>query len=98
MVRVEILGFSSCPNTPRLKHLAEDAAASIAEPVAVEYVDQERLDPGDIRRGYPAPTILLNGKSYFGDPPPESPAMGCRSFPDGLPTVEELIVFIVTTE
>ncbi len=53
-------------------------------------IDQEALPHGDIRRGYPTPTILVNGRDLFGLPEPEGPAMRCRVYPGGLPDVAEI--------
>ena len=92
-VKVEVLGFGSCPNTPRLLRLVENAAESMVPRIDIVSIDQETLETDDLKRGYPAPTVLVNGQSFFGDELPESPSLGCRSFPDGLPTVEELTKF-----
>ncbi len=48
-------------------------------------IDQEVLPPGDPRRGWPAPTILVNGVDLFGmaAPTPGARAMGCRLYEGG---------------
>ena len=97
-IQVEVLGFQGCPNTPALQSLVQEAVASISHHVEVSYIDLEALGPDDIRRGYPAPAMLVNGRSFFGDATPETPSMGCRSFPDGLPSAIDIQEFIKQSE
>ncbi|MGD9791213.1 MAG: hypothetical protein AB7Q00_09235 [Phycisphaerales bacterium] len=86
-VKVELLGFPGCPNTPAMRaHLRE----ALADPAAFDDVNQEKLPESDPRRGWPTPTILVNGRDLFGLPTPSSPAMGCRLYPGGVPTVAEI--------
>ncbi|MCI0677340.1 MAG: hypothetical protein L0Y42_16390, partial [Phycisphaerales bacterium] len=51
---------------------------------------QEQLPENDIRRGYPTPTILVNGRDLFGLPEPTGPGMGCRMYPGGMPSASEI--------
>ncbi len=53
-------------------------------------IDQEALPAGDIRRGYPTPTVLVNRRDIFGLPVPEGPSMGCRMYPGGVPGAGEI--------
>src|SRR5262245_19883832 len=59
-MKIEVLGFEGCPHTPDL--LANTQSAAAAAGVAVVYVDQHHLAEDDLRRGYPAPTILVDGR------------------------------------
>jgi hypothetical protein len=86
-MRVEVLGFADCPNTAEFRERVE-LAAKAAGDIVVVYVDQESLPATDLRRGYPAPTALLAGRDLFGLPTPSAPSMGCRMYPEGLPSVE----------
>jgi hypothetical protein len=81
--KIELLGFADCPNTPLLR--TNLAAALAAHGWTFDDLDQESLAPDDVRRGYPTPTVLVNGRDLFGLPEPAAPAMGCRVYPGGVP-------------
>lgn len=88
-VRIEILGFGDCPNTSPFRERVEAAARQVGEFTVVS-VDQESLSPTDLRRGYPAPTALLDGRDLFGLPTPDTTSLACRMYPGGLPSVDEI--------
>ena len=92
MRTIEVLGFKGCPNTPTILANTKAAVARLGLDASVAYIDQERLPEGDTRRGWPTPTVLVNGRDLFGMPAPTSAAMGCRMYPGGggAPTVDEL--------
>jgi hypothetical protein len=50
-------------------------------------VNQETLDESDVRRGWPAPTVLIEGMDLFGSAPPQTTSMGCRTYAEGVPDV-----------
>ena len=89
-LRIEVLGFADCPNTPVVGGNVEKAVASLGLAADVVYVDQERLPAGDPRRGWPAPTVLVDGRDLFGLPAPQGAQMGCRMYPRGIPTPPEI--------
>jgi hypothetical protein len=84
VMNIEVLGFSDCPNTPEFLRRVRLAADQVGG-ARVLYVDQESLPQDDVRRGYPTPTALVNGRDLFGLPVPTSPSMGCRMYEGGLP-------------
>lgn len=90
-VNIELLGFDGCPNTPAFRERVEQAATEVGG-YRVIYIDQESLPADDLRRGYATPTALVDGEDLFGLPRPQTPAMGCRMYPGGLPSVEEIAV------
>lgn len=90
MVQIEVLGFGACPNTPEFRERITAAARDVGG-YEVVAIDQESLAPADPRRGYPGPTALVGGSDLFGLPAPSSPAMGCRVYPGGLPTVADIV-------
>ena len=88
--RIELLGFPDCPNTPMLRENLRAALASVEKEWVLIDTDQERLPEGDPRRGWPSPTVLVNGHDLFGMPAPSGTAMGCRMYPGGVPNTAEL--------
>jgi len=86
---IEVLGFEGCPNTAGFLSSVEAAARQVGG-FDILYVDQEKLPINDLRRGYPAPTALLGGHDLFGMPTPEAPSAGCRVYPGGVPTAEQV--------
>ena len=89
-MNIEVLGFEGCPHTPRIRKNVEKAAASMGLDVRVSYVDQNKLAENDVRRGWPAPTVLVDGKDLFGMPEPQSAAMACRSYEGGSPSESQI--------
>ncbi len=89
-MKIELLGFPSCPNTPALRQNLRAALNSVGSGLTFEEVNQEALAAGDIRRGWPAPTVLVNGADLFGMAPPIAPSMGCRVYADGIPTADRI--------
>jgi hypothetical protein len=83
--QIEFLGFPGCPNTPRLRDSLAAALASMGNGWTFADTNQETLPEGDLRRGWPTPTILINGRDLFGMPAPTAPSMGCRMYPGGVP-------------
>ena len=92
MNTVVLLGFDGCPLTPLMKTRVEDAIEGLSPDVRLVVIDQNELDSEDLRRGYPAPTLLVRGRDLFGMQAPTSPAMSCRVYPgpNGVPSVSEL--------
>ncbi|HMN39748.1 MAG: hypothetical protein IT438_00920 [Phycisphaerales bacterium] len=89
MIQVEVLGFGDCPNTPEFLRRVQMAATRV-DGARVVYVDQEALPEHDVRRGYPTPTALANGRDLFGLPVPTTPSMGCRMYEGGLPNEDAI--------
>lgn len=85
-LNVELLGFPGCPNTPELRDNVRAALASVGGAIVFEEVNQEALDEADPRRGWPAPTVLVNGSDLFGMVRAQRHSMGCRIYADGVPS------------
>ncbi len=93
-VQIEFLGFPDCPNTPQLRRALVDALSQFEGAWELSEIDQEQLVSDDPRRGYPAPTILINGTDLFGMPTPTQPSLGCRLYPGGLPGAKAILARI----
>lgn len=87
---IELLGFPGCPNTPAMRENLSAALASIGRGWTFTDINQEELPEGDLRRGWPSPTILVNGRDLFGMPVPTAPGMGCRFYPGAVPGANEI--------
>ncbi|MCI0365447.1 MAG: hypothetical protein L0219_16405 [Phycisphaerales bacterium] len=87
---IELLGFPDCPNTPGMRENLRAALAVTGSDWTFRDTNQEQLPENDIRRGYPTPTILVNGRDLFGLPEPTGPGMGCRMYPGGMPSASEI--------
>ena len=84
-MNIELLGFPDCPNTPAMREKLSAALKSVGGGLTFRDVNQEALPESDIRRGWPTPTVLVNGADLFGMAPPSAPAMGCRIYTGGMP-------------
>jgi hypothetical protein len=89
-MRIELLGFPDCPNTPVLRENLRAALASIGEGITFRDVNQAELAEDDVRRGWPTPTILVNGVDLFNLPAPTGTAMSCRGYADGIPSSDAI--------
>lgn len=83
---IEFLGFEGCPNTPVLweRLLAASPKREIVK------VDLMKLEIGDFRLGWGAPTILVEEKDLFGLSPVPDRAVSCRNWSKGLPEIDDI--------
>lgn len=89
-MKIELLGFPGCPNTPAMRKNLAAALESIGGGLTFQDVNQEMLLESDLRRGWPTPTVLVDGHDLFGRPAPSGPAMGCRVYEGGVPSAKEI--------
>ena len=89
-MKIEVLGFEGCPNTPQTRANVANAMKSIGLAADVVYVDQMKLPDNDRRRGWPSPTVLVDGRDLFGMAEPRGAAMGCRMYKGGAPSEAEI--------
>jgi len=88
--RIELLGFPDCPGTPALRGHLRAALAALGGGLAFDDVNQEALAPDDLRRGWPTPTVLVDGADLFDLPAPVAPRMSCRVYAGGIPDADTL--------
>ena len=55
-----------CVNTTTMKANLADALRSLEQPSEYQVVDLDTLPVGDVRRGYPTPTVLVANRDLFG--------------------------------
>jgi hypothetical protein len=84
-MKIELLGFPGCPNTPAMREHLTAALKDLGGGLTFTDTNQEALPEHDLRRGWPTPTVLVSGADLFGMAPPTAPSMGCRMYPGGVP-------------
>ena len=75
-----LLTRQGCANTPTMRARLDDALTALQLPGEYDDVDIGSLPKGEVRRGYPTPTLLYEGADVFGLPTPPSRR---RGRPDG---------------
>ena len=70
---IVFLTRDGCVNTPTMRKNLDTAIASLKTGMRYELLNQGTLVSFDSRRGYPTPTILLDGYDMFGLPEPLPP-------------------------
>ena len=73
---IELLTRSGCVQTDVMRVRTEAAIKALAFSTSYSVVDLDTLPADDVRRGYPTPTVLIDGVDLFGMPKPAPP------FPD----------------
>ena len=71
--RIVFLTRDGCATTATMRRNLDAALKSVSAASSYEVVDQGTLADGDIRRGYPTPTLLYGDRDVFGMPAPTPP-------------------------
>ena len=95
-MKIELLGFPGCPDTPAMRRSLHAAIESLGSGLTYDDVNQESLARDDPRRGWPTPTVLVNGEDLFGLAPPTAPLMRCRAYEGGVPNAEAIAARLKT--
>jgi hypothetical protein len=85
-MQIQVLGFPGCPMTPTMNERVRQAAPN----ASVESIDLAELSSDDPLLRWPAPTVLIDGVDLFGLAPAATPAMACRVYRRGVPSVAEI--------
>ena len=97
VIKIELQHFTGCPNAPVL---IERVKAAMKDFDNIDYkevlVDSNQKAEGVKFRG--SPTLLINGEDFENQPEPESPALSCGYYINGLPGVEEIKNKIIQAE
>jgi hypothetical protein len=86
-MQIQVLGFPGCPMTPTM---IERVRAAASQSAVIESIDLSKRPSDDQLLRWPAPTVLVDGTDLFGLAPLANPAMACRVYPAGVPTVEAI--------
>src|SRR5437773_3323785 len=62
-----------CVNTPDMQLNLDDALTALGWALDYRFIDIGTLPTGDVRTGYPTPTVLYKGRDLFGMPKPKPP-------------------------
>lgn len=89
-MKIELLGFPGCPNTPVMRDHLSAALASLGGSLGFDDINQEALASDDLRRGWPTPTVLVDGADLFGMAAPTNPTMSCRMYSGGVPSADSI--------
>jgi protein-disulfide isomerase len=93
VINIEIQHFHGCPNSPILIERVREAIMDFDNINYKEVLVDSNEKAEDLKfRG--SPTLLINGKDFENEPEPDNPALACRYYPNGLPTVEEIKIKI----
>lgn len=70
---MEFLTREGCVQTKIMRANLDTAITRIGKPMPYAVVDLDSLQNGDVRKGYPTPTILRGGVDLFGMAQPQPP-------------------------
>ena len=62
-----------CVNTPDMLNNVDDALRALGLALDYAVIDLASLPANDARRGYPIPTVLVDGHDIYGMPEPAPP-------------------------
>jgi len=96
-IKIEIQHFRGCPNSPELIHRVKEAIKDIEEKIEYNEVLVESNELAEKLKFRGSPTLLINGKDFEGSEEPESAALNCRIYENGLPNVYEIKKFIMAS-
>jgi hypothetical protein len=89
VINIEIQHFNGCPNSPILVERVREATKDFDNINYTEVLVDSNEKAEQVKfRG--SPTLLIDGEDFENQPEPENPALACRYYQNGLPTVEEI--------
>ncbi len=89
-IKIEIQHFRGCPNSPEMIHRVKEAIKGSEEKIEYNEVLVESNELAEKLKFRGSPTVLINGEDIERREEPESAALNCRVYENGLPTVEEI--------
>ncbi len=89
-IKIEIQHFDDCPNSPKLIQRVKEAIKYYVKNIQYEEILVTSNEEAQ-RIGFRgSPTLLINGKDIEDLPVPKEPALMCRFYSDGLPSVDAI--------
>ncbi len=89
-LKIEIQHFRGCPNSPEMIHRVKEAIKGSEEKIEYNEVLVESNELAEKLKFRGSPTVLINGEDIEGRAEPESAALNCRVYANGLPSVGEI--------
>lgn len=90
-VTVQFQHFHGCPNGPTLLKRLREAVSRCRREVKLEETLVESMEKAVEVNFRGSPTLLIDGEDIAGMPQPSRPLLNCRMYPQGLPTVEQIL-------
>ncbi|RCK73339.1 MAG: putative alkylmercury lyase [Ignavibacteriae bacterium] len=89
-VKLEFQYFEGCPNHIKMQKNLTEAIKGLEDKIEIEKVlVEDKVTALQVKfRG--SPTLLINGEDFLGMPAPEEPSLGCRYYPNGIPSSNEI--------
>ncbi|HKJ93361.1 MAG TPA: glutathione S-transferase N-terminal domain-containing protein [Longimicrobiales bacterium] len=87
-MRIELIYFEGCPNVERARANLRTALDAAGLDAPVEEWDRDAPEAPAYARGYPSPTVLVDGRDVSGDAG-ESDSASCRVL--GAPGVDDIL-------
>ncbi len=91
---IEIQHFEGCPHGPEMIERVKKAIVGSENKIIYKEVMVETAEIAARVKFRGSPTLLLDGIDFEGTPVPENPALACRYYINGLPSIEEIAVKI----
>ncbi len=89
-IKIEIQHFRGCPNSPEMIHRVKEAIKGNEEKIEYNEVLVESNELAEKLKFRGSPTVLVNGEDIEGRKEPESAALNCRVYENGLPSKVEI--------
>jgi hypothetical protein len=90
VMRIEVVGLPGCPNAEATKAAVVQAVAALSLRADIQSIDQDALPVGDLRRSWPSPTVLVDGRDLFGMVASKGAMSSCRAYPGGAPSPDDV--------
>jgi len=87
-IKIEFQYFEGCPHSDELFKNLKEAIVGYEYKIELKKII---IDTPELAKKYKfrgSPTILINGKDIEGMMEPLNPAVSCRYYPKGLPTIQ----------
>jgi hypothetical protein len=89
-IKIEIQHFRGCPNSKEMIKRVKEAILGFEDIVEYNELLVETNELANKIKFRGSPTVLINGEDIEGRKEPESAALNCRVYVNGLPEVEEI--------